>query len=315
MSAISLTHGPGLVGIFLACMLYGAMVIQAFHFFTHFNNDRLWLKAYVCLLVFVDTISTVFAIWWIYNLLINNFGNLDAFAVADWLLAADPALVGITGTLCQLFFTYRIMVLTRRKWLGYTIAALSLASGLCAIGSGVAVDWVRFLADFDNFQIIGCLWLGLTALVDVLITTILTSFLNKQRTGFRRTEQLLRRIVRATIANGLVTSIFAITEIILYVVLPKTGLHIAFSFILPKLYCNSVMSSLNMRRADGDSTTAEDHLSANIPQTRDLSQAGTQQATHPDLFIQVQTEQHEMYDLNRKNKWLEDMSSQEVEAV
>ncbi len=84
---------------------------------------------------------------------------------------------GITGTLCQLFFAYRIKILTGSSWLGYGIATLSVASGLCAIGSGIAVSWVKFLADFDKFQAIGCLWLGLTALVDILITVIVSSFL------------------------------------------------------------------------------------------------------------------------------------------
>ncbi|KAF9020946.1 hypothetical protein BDZ89DRAFT_1071869 [Hymenopellis radicata] len=298
MSIISLTHGPALVGIFLACILYGAMLVQCFIFFTNYSKDALWIKSYVVLLLVTDTLSTVFAMWWIYNLLINNFQNLAAFATADWLLAADPALVGITGTLCQLFFAYRIKVLTGNTWLGYGIAFLSVASGLCAIGSGIAVSWVKFLADFDKFQSIGCLWLGLTALVDILITIIVSSFLNQRRTGFRKTTQLLNRIVRVTIANGLMTTIFAIVELSLYVGKPDTGLHIGFSFVLPKLYCNSVMSSLNARMPRGGSSMDDHSISVTDP-----SFLHPDQTSRPEVFIQVDTERHEMYDLNKQTEW------------
>ncbi|KAK0471567.1 hypothetical protein IW261DRAFT_835021 [Armillaria novae-zelandiae] len=261
-SPIAITHGPALVGIFLACILYGIMLLQCFGFWTHFSKDRMWLKCYVGLLLLVDTLSTIFAMWWIYNLLVNNFANLNAFANADWLLAADPALVGITGTCCQLFFAWRIKVLTGKWWLTSIVTALSIISGLAAIGSGIAVSWVVKLAEFDKFQSVGCLWLATTAAVDILITAIMTLNLNQRRTGFRATDKLLNKIVRATVANGLLTTVFAVVELSLYVGKPETGLHIGFSFVLPKLYCNSVLSSLNARKSGTPSST--DNTSSHI---------------------------------------------------
>ncbi|KAK0196185.1 hypothetical protein F5146DRAFT_1118690 [Armillaria mellea] len=290
-SPIAITHGPALVGIFLACILYGIMLLQCFGFWTHFSKDRMWLKCYVGLLLLVDTLSTIFAMWWIYNLLVNNFANLNAFANADWLLAADPALVGITGTCCQLFFAWRIKVLTGKWWLTSIVTVLSIISGLAAIGSGIAVSWVVKLAEFDKFQSVGCLWLATTAAVDILITAIMTMNLNQRRTGFRATDKLLNKIVRATVANGLLTTVFAIVELSLYVGKPQTGLHIGFSFVLPKLYCNSVLSSLNARKSGTPSST--DNTSSHISGQRPLPATGghsTRQDPH-----------HEMYDLNNYN--------------
>ncbi len=37
LSAIA-AHGPALVGLFLACILYGIMLLQCFGFFTHFSK-------------------------------------------------------------------------------------------------------------------------------------------------------------------------------------------------------------------------------------------------------------------------------------
>ncbi|PBK65478.1 hypothetical protein ARMSODRAFT_435568 [Armillaria solidipes] len=297
-SAIA-AHGPALVGIFLACILYGIMLLQCFGFWTHFSKDRMWLKCYVGLLLLVDTLSTIFAMWWIYNLLVNNFANLNAFANADWLLAADPALVGITGTCCQLFFAWRIKVLTGKWWLTSIVTALSIISGLGAIGSGIAVSWVVQLAEFDKFQSVGCLWLATTAAVDILITAIMTMNLNQRRTGFRATDKLLNKIVRATVANGLLTTVFAIVELSLYVGKPQTGLHIGFSFVLPKLYCNSVLSSLNARKSGTPSST--DNTSSHISGQRPLPATGGHSTRQDPLVITVNTEHHEMYDLNNYN--------------
>lgn len=298
-SPIAITHGPALVGIFLACILYGIMLLQCFGFWTHFSKDRMWLRCYVGLLLLVDTLSTIFAMWWIYNLLVNNFANLNAFANADWLLAADPALVGITGTFCQLFFAWRIKVLTGKWWLTAIVTTLSVISGLAAIGSGIAVSWVVKLADFNKFQSVGCLWLATTAAVDILITAIMTMNLNQRRTGFRATDKLLNKIVRATVANGLLTMVFAIVELSLYVGKPDTGLHIGFSFVLPKLYCNSVLSSLNARKSGTPSST--DNTSSHISGQRPLPATGGHSTRQDPLVITVNTEHHEMYDLNNYN--------------
>ncbi|KAK0222728.1 hypothetical protein EDD85DRAFT_860887 [Armillaria nabsnona] len=298
-SPIAITHGPALVGNFLACILYGIMLLQCFGFFTHFSKDRMWLKCYVGLLLLVDTLSTIFAMWWIYNLLVNNFANLNAFANADWLLAADPALVGITGTCCQLFFAWRIKVLTGKWWLTGIVTALSIISGLAAIGSGIAVSWVVKLAEFDKFQSVGCLWLATTAAVDILITAIMTVNLNQRRTGFRATDKLLNKIVRATVANGLMTTLFAVVELSFYVGKPQTGLHIGFSFVLPKLYCNSVLSSLNARKSGTPSST--DNTSSHISGQRPLPATGGHSTRQDPLVITVNTEHHEMYDLNNYN--------------
>ena len=77
--------------------------------------------------------------------------------------------------MCQLFFAWRIKILTKKNSLAILVAGLSVASGLCAIGAGIAIPIVKELAHFDRFQVVGCLWLGLTALVDLLITVVMTT--------------------------------------------------------------------------------------------------------------------------------------------
>lgn len=42
------------------------------------------MKIYVFAILLVDSLNTAFNIGWIYMVLINQFGNLEALAEADW---------------------------------------------------------------------------------------------------------------------------------------------------------------------------------------------------------------------------------------
>lgn len=44
----------------------------------------MWLKMYVGVLMFADTLNTLFSCWWIFDLTIMQFGNLAKFAVSNW---------------------------------------------------------------------------------------------------------------------------------------------------------------------------------------------------------------------------------------
>ncbi|KII90430.1 hypothetical protein PLICRDRAFT_38969 [Plicaturopsis crispa FD-325 SS-3] len=304
-SPIALSHGPALVGIFLSLILYGAMMTQCVYYWQHYKRDPTWLRFYVGFLLFIDTLSTVFAIAWIYGLLINAFGDISKFAVANWLLAADPALVGLTGMFCQLFFAWRIKVLTGSIWMGGGVALLAVGSGLCAVGVGIAIGIVVDLANFHLFNGIGSTWLVLTSVVDILITTILSWHLRRHRTGFKRTNDILSKIVRLTVSNGAMTTAFAVTELALFLGEPTTGLHIGFSFVLPKLYCNSVLSSLNARGGAGanssgaTSTDPEPETNVNIKSQsrREIVTGLRSQNEPPELFVHVARETHEMRDI------------------
>ncbi|CCM04477.1 uncharacterized protein FIBRA_06657 [Fibroporia radiculosa] len=75
--------GPALAGSFMNIMLYGVMITQIFFYYTTYTNDTIWSKYYVGVLFLADTLNSFFNIWWIYNTLINNFGNSHAILYAD----------------------------------------------------------------------------------------------------------------------------------------------------------------------------------------------------------------------------------------
>ncbi|KAF8964340.1 hypothetical protein BDZ97DRAFT_1757935 [Flammula alnicola] len=69
---------------------------------------------------------------------------------------------------------------------------------------------------------------------------------SKHKTGFERSDMLVDRIIRLTIQTGLITSVVALINLVVYLS-DTTGLHLLFNFVLCKLYSNSLMSTLNSR--------------------------------------------------------------------
>ncbi|KZT01092.1 uncharacterized protein LAESUDRAFT_764018 [Laetiporus sulphureus 93-53] len=241
-----LIDGPGLAGVFMNVMLYGVLITQTFFYFTTYPHDPKWLKYYVSLLFFADTLNTIFNIWWIYNVLINNFGNVNAVVRANWLMQTEEAFAGIIGMQVQLFYAWRIYKLTGYKYLTAVIIGTSVIQCLCAIGTAINIAFEPVFTRFAHYKEVVVIWLSVSAVTDVLIVSTLTWHLRRSRTGYAQTDTIISRVMQITVSNGLLTASFAIATLIAFVS-STAAYHLAFNYTLCKLYGNSLMTSLNSR--------------------------------------------------------------------
>ncbi|KAJ3478952.1 hypothetical protein NLI96_g9393 [Meripilus lineatus] len=226
--------------------------------------------------------------YWIYDVLVNNFANEEALAKANWVFATDPAMVGIIATAVQLFFAWRVKVLTDNIWAVIFIVLTSLCSVLGGIGTAIGIHIVPEFVEFQKFKVVVIVWLIGAAVCDAAITLSLTWYLRRHKTGFSNTD--------VTVQNGLITAVWAIIDLIVYLA-SSTGLHLAFNFPLSKLYTNSLLSSLNSRAGwkfqSSESTGQKNiQLSEGFNRGRDVLSLTT--TTRPEVFINV--ESHEMVD-------------------
>ncbi|KAI0084369.1 hypothetical protein BDY19DRAFT_534895 [Irpex rosettiformis] len=221
MNPAEAAHGPALIGIFINIFLFGIMLTQCFFYFTTYKKDSLWIKAYVLFLLFLDTLNCVLDIAWIYGDIILHFGDLDVISIANWKLQTDPAMA-IIGTCCQLFFAWRVAVLTRNMWITALIVITAIVSMLGGLGVAIAITFVKFYKDFGKFDQVGAVWLVSTAVCDVTIASTLTWYLRKHRTGFSHTDDVLNKIIRLTVQNGAITAVWAIIDLILFLTIFST---------------------------------------------------------------------------------------------
>ncbi|GAC95650.1 hypothetical protein PHSY_003226 [Pseudozyma hubeiensis SY62] len=241
------------IGVMLNVWLYGFSIVQAYIYYVNFKNDKPFMRYFVLFLMLADTINAVFDQVFMYQYLVSNFGNLNYAARSNRAFAADPVLTGIIAFSTQMFFAWRVYKLMHSKVMPALIATGALVSLLSAIGTTVGVEIVLFFQEFQKFQVVVILWLGFAALTDVLITGSLVFTLNKSRTGFAATDDVITKLIKSTLQTGALTTAFAVIDLILFVA-STTTLHLVFNLPLAKLYVNSLLSTLNARVIIGQGT-------------------------------------------------------------
>ncbi|EMD36318.1 hypothetical protein CERSUDRAFT_95652 [Gelatoporia subvermispora B] len=92
-------------------------------------------------------------------------------------------------------------------------------------------------------------WLGGTALCDVLIASLMVYYLSRGRTGFKKTDSMINNLIRMTLETGL--SILSIFELCMFTIFQHNFFHLVPAFMLSKLYSNSLLVLLNNRLTIG----------------------------------------------------------------
>ncbi|KIS71832.1 uncharacterized protein UMAG_00262 [Mycosarcoma maydis] len=244
--AMDLLLGCMYIGVMLNVWLFGFSIVQAYIYYVNFKTDKPLMRYFVLFLVIADTVNAVFDQVFMYQYLVSNFGNLEYASKSNRAFAADPVLTGIIAFSTQLFFAWRVYKLMHSKIMPAFIAAGALISLLSSIGTTIGVEIVLLFSEFQKFQEVVILWLGFAALTDLLITGSLVYTLNKSRTGFAATDDVITKLIRMTLQTGALTTLFAIVDLILFLA-STTTLHLVFNLPLAKLYVNSLLSTLNAR--------------------------------------------------------------------
>ncbi|KAF9483392.1 hypothetical protein BDN70DRAFT_873897 [Pholiota conissans] len=242
----TIAHGPILIGFTFNAILLGVMITQVYLYYTSFKKDKKWLKIYVAVLFVLDIYNTAAGAAYLYTALITHFNDPAYLDNVTWLFDMDPAITGVIVTMVQSFFAWRIWVLTKSYIFPILILATAITGAVTAIATPIKVSQDPHFTHLLAAKVPISIWLSSEVLGDILITVILVVYLSKHKTGFERSDLLVDRIIRLTVQTGLITSIVALLNLIVYLA-DTTGLHLLFNFMLCKLYSNSLMSTLNSR--------------------------------------------------------------------
>ncbi|KZP05389.1 hypothetical protein FIBSPDRAFT_967310 [Athelia psychrophila] len=257
-----------LSGSILSLILFGVCLSQALTYCRNCKGDRLWVKLFVGMLVILDVSTSVITAAWMYRLFIKNHGDISMLAKADPLGAAVDVVIGFTQCAVQLFFAWRLhiigttlypeltqpasaftlrdFIIAKQHWLTAFICVASFLTLVGDVGTGLASLWV----DYAHLASIAPIALtsGFASIVaDVFITVAMTYHLQRAKGTFVRADRLLGRIIQLTLQNGCLTTLTAVVDVTLYLSTPEPY-FIAGTLVLPKLYVNSALSSLNARK-------------------------------------------------------------------
>ncbi|KAJ3928235.1 MAG: hypothetical protein NXY57DRAFT_1041793 [Lentinula lateritia] len=179
--------------------------------------------------------------------------------VVVWSLLAEVFFNGLIALLTQSYWTYRI-------WKYYEVLVVNGKVLLMVVVILVVV------VEFACVVVVG----------DLLIASILTYLLQRCKTGFKRTNTMINKLIILAINTGVITSLCAISSLISFLAAPNTFIYISFFFSMGRLYTNSLLTSLNCRQRIREA--------GNIGTT--ISEVGNYSSKSPKTFnvsIQVET--------------------------
>ncbi|CAE6499484.1 unnamed protein product [Rhizoctonia solani] len=261
---IQLITGPLLLGYLFNWGLFGILILQVYIYSLSFPNDSRIIKSLVYGLFFVDCVQTALTTHNAWHFLSRGWGDLRVLSDPGWSWIAVPLLSGLVSATVQLFFAWRIWILSRSIPLTGLIATIAVTQGLCAMYSGTKFAILNDISKIGTLFPTATIWLGGSALCDFIITISMVTFLARASTGFSQTDSVITKLIRMTVETGLVTTTAAITDLILYLVFQKNNLHMIPALALAKLYTNTLLATFNSRsvafggsssRTDGERST------------------------------------------------------------
>ncbi|KAF7292023.1 hypothetical protein MIND_01228100 [Mycena indigotica] len=241
-----------LVGVLLDFLLTGALFVQILIYRICFPKDTFAVQLLVYSLLLLMLARVALVAYETQYFFADGFGNALRLAGQSQ-RQYSFAFVPVTVSIVQHYFGYRIFSLDRRMWpVCILISCLSLAQcGLGYAAFGIVVDGspAALLTKLQLTTRIVRSWL-ITGMATALVNTLTTVFvLLRMREGSfnRSTHQAVASIVRFTVESNAASAVVEIVSLALLESFPATTYYVGSTVLLPSVYTNMLLATLNFR--------------------------------------------------------------------
>lgn len=184
----------------------------------------------------------------VYYYVIKNFNNPTILICMVWSIIVEVLFNGLVGFLVQGFLTLRVWRLSSNNlFITGTIACMVIAEFGCSVAFTAKAIQFHTWEELKALKGLSITVNILAVLPDVFIAASLFYFLQRSRTGFKKSDTMITRLIVFTVSTGVFTSICAIASLVSILAWGNTLIYVAFYFSLGKLYSNSLLATLNAR--------------------------------------------------------------------
>ncbi|KAJ3746178.1 hypothetical protein DFH05DRAFT_1484028 [Lentinula detonsa] len=180
-------------------------------------------------------------------------------------------IAGFTAVFVQSFLAHRVWQLSNgNMWISIP-ALLLVAAEFVSVFVFAVIGLTRVHTFVELAEILKGLSITvnvLAAVGDTYIAGLLTLLLHTSRTGFRRSDSIINKLIIFSINTGALTSLCAIASMLSILLAPETFIYISFFFCMGRLYANSLLATLNVRsliRKEGSSNVQASGDTGSIP--------------------------------------------------
>ncbi|PBK84760.1 hypothetical protein ARMGADRAFT_1169969 [Armillaria gallica] len=241
--------GPYIVGALLNWGLFGTLSVQLYLYYLAFPNDRRFVKYLVYGIYIIEFGQTMLVAHDAFAVFGYGFGDMDALTRINFFWLIGPIMSAIASCVGQVFYAYRIFIVSKSRIIPIFIICVSLTSSVTATMIGVEYYKVDNIAELNNRKT--CIAVGVscgaTTLCDIVIAICMTYYLMRSTTDLRRTRLLVTKIIRLTIETGCFTAVMALLSFVLFIAFPHKAFLVTPGLLVPKLYANTIYMVLNSR--------------------------------------------------------------------
>lgn len=256
------TYGAATMGAMATLILYGITVLQTYFYFLQYPKDSPAFKLLVASLCLLDSLHIVLVCHVIYHYLVTNYFNPIALLSGVWSLYASVAANVVIACAVQIFFTMRIYHLSgprTKHWLTTLVTIFVILHFCFGVDTVVKFAVQPDLAAISQIGLKTVLPFSIFAVMsDILVAASLCALLWNSRSELRSTNMIINRLMLWAVNRCLLTAAVAVAETIVFCVTPSQLWFISIDFVIGKLYCNSLLATLNSR--DSIRTTGQNNI-------------------------------------------------------
>jgi len=225
------------------------LCIQVWSYYQRYPNDSSSYKLLVLSLWVLEALHQAFVghIAWYY--IVENEGSLLVLLNPPvWTLSVQILLGAFVGLIVKTCFGLRVWKFSRGNIL---VTGIILGMALAQFATAVVFTIRSFhlrVGLANEIKTLATTALTLGVATDIFTAASLSFFLHRMRTGYKKSDTLINRLIIYSVNTGTLTSVFSCAVLVSYNMMPDNLIFIALYFILSKLYANSCVATLNTRR-------------------------------------------------------------------
>ncbi|PPQ69735.1 hypothetical protein CVT24_001321 [Panaeolus cyanescens] len=235
------TLGALLLGGLLAMALWGVTCVQTYHYYMYTTRDYRWMKFLVALLWLLDTFDSALNAHILYFYMVSNYINPLALF--------KPVCILMLSCHCERFASDPPPTVSNENIaLTGGILAISIADLVISLTIAIKAFGIVSFPELEKLSSLMYSTFAAGTGSDLCLAIALSHLLYKSRTGFKRTDGLIRVLMMYTVNTGMIVAIDASLGMITYAAMPNNLIFLGFYLLLSKLYVNAYLASLNARK-------------------------------------------------------------------
>ncbi|KAJ7574601.1 hypothetical protein C8J56DRAFT_902050 [Mycena floridula] len=226
-----------LIGAALIGFIFGITWLQVYAYYTKYCiRDGLFLKIFVAVLMALDTFHAVLVLVIVYHYAISNFGDYTTLERGTWgliwqsFVGVSMASLGNLQGIIQMSFAYRIYNRYSSAESDFLFSTGDLLYGKNSHFTRLQLEplGTRAGPELKKWAIST---LGCAITCDLMIASCTVHYLRKRNANFKGTRSAVRLLITYALNTCLLTSVFNLVTMMMWIQESKTMLYDLFFFI------------------------------------------------------------------------------------